>query len=250
MGNPTSQTIPTATTGRYIAAAAALASRLPSHPTLSRRHHATHRPTSPPSAHLRVLPITFLSLFCHHIRRRLTATQSDTARAPDLLAHASPSKPRAARTRTARVYTNFCAVIRPFAPQVNCRSKRHRMRPESPRPRLSRKASSTSLASRPSPGTTDYHQAIHFLRTFGRPHLFITFKCNLDWEEIQTNLLPGQPATDRPDIVCTVFKMKLDQLLRDLDDGVFGAAAAYSYSIEYQKRGSPHAHLLLRLRTG
>ena len=124
--------------------------RLPSHPALSRRHHATHQPARR-HPRLRVVPFTFLSLFCHHIRRRLTAAQNVTALAADLLAHAFPAKPRALRARAARVYTNFCAVTRPSRPQVNCRSKRHRRAAHTPRARLSRTASGSPRASRPSP---------------------------------------------------------------------------------------------------
>uniref|UniRef100_A0A7N2MG30 ATP-dependent DNA helicase n=1 Tax=Quercus lobata TaxID=97700 RepID=A0A7N2MG30_QUELO len=53
---------------------------------------------------------------------------------------------------------------------------------------------------------------------------------------------------DRPDVVARVFKIKLVQLLHDLKHGQhFGKVIAVVYTVEYQKRGLPHAHILLFL---
>ena len=53
---------------------------------------------------------------------------------------------------------------------------------------------------------------------------------------------------DRPDLVARVFKLKKDQLMRYLKSGmVFGKVVAFLWVIEFQKRGLPHAHLLLIL---
>ncbi|KAK4594131.1 hypothetical protein RGQ29_017994 [Quercus rubra] len=53
---------------------------------------------------------------------------------------------------------------------------------------------------------------------------------------------------DRPDVVARVFKIKLDELLNDLKHGQhFGKVIAVVYTVEYQKRGLPHAHILLFL---
>ncbi|KAL4600853.1 hypothetical protein ACB092_11G229700 [Castanea dentata] len=55
-------------------------------------------------------------------------------------------------------------------------------------------------------------------------------------------------AEDRPDVVARVFKIKLDQLLNDLKHGQhFGKVIVVVYIVEYQKRGLPHAHILLFL---
>ena len=43
---------------------------------------------------------------------------------------------------------------------------------------------------------------------FGQPILFITFTANPKWEEILRELLPGQTAVDRPDLVARVFHLK------------------------------------------
>lgn len=55
-----------------------------------------------------------------------------------------------------------------------------------------------------------------------------------------------EQATDRPDLMARVFKLKLSALLKELlDDMVFGGVMAWTYVVEFQKRGLPHAHLLL-----
>ncbi|KAH1111596.1 hypothetical protein GYH30_010112 [Glycine max] len=56
---------------------------------------------------------------------------------------------------------------------------------------------------------------------------------------------------DRPDIVTKVFKLKLEQLMSDLKDiKVLGNVLAYIDTIEFQKRGLPHARILLFLDAG
>ena len=75
--------------------------------------------------------------------------------------------------------------------------------------------------------------------------------CNPKWPEIQNNLLPGQEALDRPDVVARVFKLKKDQLIKDLTQGaIFGDCQAYLWVIEFQKRGLPHIHILIILAQG
>ncbi|XP_031111963.1 uncharacterized protein LOC116015936 [Ipomoea triloba] len=55
-------------------------------------------------------------------------------------------------------------------------------------------------------------------------------------------------AEDRPDIICRVFKMKLDSLIADCrKNKLFGSVNGVIYTIEFQKRGLPHAHILLCL---
>ncbi|XP_015973562.1 uncharacterized protein LOC107496743 [Arachis duranensis] len=53
-------------------------------------------------------------------------------------------------------------------------------------------------------------------------------------------------AKDRPDITSRVFKIKLNNLIRDFKYGdIFGKISGYVCTIEFQKRGLPHAHILL-----
>ena len=61
---------------------------------------------------------------------------------------------------------------------------------------------------------------------------------------------PAEQAADRPDLVARVFNLKLKSLIEDLTvHGVLGKASAWVYSIEFQKRALPHAHILLTLQT-
>ncbi|XP_061372561.1 uncharacterized protein LOC133315030 [Gastrolobium bilobum] len=91
--------------------------------------------------------------------------------------------------------------------------------------------------------------AFAICRWAGYPHLFITITCNPKWPEI-TRFLKARNlnAEDRLDILCRVFKFKLDQLLHDLKKGrVLGTINAHVCTVEFQKRGLPHAHILLFL---
>jgi hypothetical protein len=82
----------------------------------------------------------------------------------------------------------------------------------------------------------------------GRPSFFITVTTNPNWKEIRESLLHNQTAADRPDIVVRVFQMKLRELLHDLTvKNIFGRCTGYVYTVEFQKRGLPHAHILLIL---
>ena len=91
-----------------------------------------------------------------------------------------------------------------------------------------------------------YQDAMALCRRFGRPHLFITMTCNPDWVEIKEELKPNQNALNRPDVCARVFKLKFQELMKDITQRhVFGTVAAHVHSIEYQKRGYPHAHILI-----
>jgi len=56
--------------------------------------------------------------------------------------------------------------------------------------------------------------ALALVSEYGRPSLFITLTCNPYWPEIIEQLLPGQTAFDRGDIVCQVFYRKLQAVLK------------------------------------
>ncbi|KAG7564175.1 P-loop containing nucleoside triphosphate hydrolase [Arabidopsis suecica] len=56
----------------------------------------------------------------------------------------------------------------------------------------------------------------------------------------------GLTSDDRPDIVARIFKIKLDSLMQDLTEKkMLGKTEASMYTVEFQKRGLPHAHILL-----
>jgi len=121
---------------------------------------------------------------------------------------------------------------------------------------------------------------------FGEPHLFITLTCNTEWPEIKEQLFYGQTAFDRyfiilalfvvltimngyiliidsPDVTVQVFNSRLKAFLHNLRAGKYFRnmhhnsnnmeristhAIVYEMKcIEYQHRGLPHAHIVLRL---
>ncbi|KAG2787057.1 hypothetical protein PC116_g28979 [Phytophthora cactorum] len=57
----------------------------------------------------------------------------------------------------------------------------------------------------------------------------------------------SKTAQDRPDIVARVWQLKLGAELKDLNEGVLGRVRARIYVVEFQKRGLPHAHILVIL---
>ena len=86
------------------------------------------------------------------------------------------------------------------------------------------------------------------VRRYGKPDFFITFTCNPYWPEIEECIEPGLSSEAYIDIAVRVFKLKLDELLEDLfKRHVLGKGVAHAYVIEFQKRGLPHAHILLIL---
>jgi hypothetical protein len=93
-----------------------------------------------------------------------------------------------------------------------------------------------------------YIDALALAVKFGKPDLFVTITCNPAWPEIQNSLEPGQTASERPDLVARVFQMRLQQFMEDITDkAYFGKVAAFTYTVEFQKRGLPHAHIVLIL---
>ncbi|XP_031099731.1 uncharacterized protein LOC116003933 [Ipomoea triloba] len=95
----------------------------------------------------------------------------------------------------------------------------------------------------------NYQDAMAICRWIGYPNLFITFTCNPKWPEIERYLNRNNlAAQDRADILSRVFKIKLDDLLNDCKKyKLFGNVRSVLYTIEFQKRGLPHAHILLFL---
>ncbi|XP_052620978.1 uncharacterized protein LOC111880446 [Lactuca sativa] len=93
----------------------------------------------------------------------------------------------------------------------------------------------------------NYLDAMSLCKWFGYPDFFITFTCNPKWPEVKrflhnTSLNPE----DRPDILCRLFKIKLDALFKDIrENKIFGIVKGVVYTIEFQKRGLPHCHICL-----
>jgi hypothetical protein len=106
--------------------------------------------------------------------------------------------------------------------------------------------------------SASYQNSMAIVRKHGKPSLFITFTCNPDWPEVHdasevyrdySGMSKPIPVHYRSDIVCRVFKMKLDQLKQDIMSGEFFGPVVYCFFVvEFQKRGLPHAHMLVRLK--
>ncbi|XP_074352322.1 uncharacterized protein LOC141691481 [Apium graveolens] len=84
--------------------------------------------------------------------------------------------------------------------------------------------------------TQYFKDSLAICRTLGHPSLFLTMTTNTKWPKIQHMLkhISGVDVADEPDVVARVFKMKVDQLM-------------VMHVIEFQKRGLPHAHILIWL---
>ncbi|XP_052619576.1 uncharacterized protein LOC111881827 [Lactuca sativa] len=93
----------------------------------------------------------------------------------------------------------------------------------------------------------NYLDAMSLCKWYGYPDFFITFTCNPKWPEVQRFLkdTPLHPE-DRPNILCRLFKIKLDAFIKDLrQNEIFGKVQAVVYTIEFQKRGLSHSHICL-----
>jgi hypothetical protein len=86
------------------------------------------------------------------------------------------------------------------------------------------------------------------VRKFGKPDLFITFTCNPNWQEVNNELRDGLTVQYRPDLVVRAFHIKLNSLINDIKvNHIFGKPLSVFYVVEFQKRGLPHAHILVIL---
>jgi len=94
-----------------------------------------------------------------------------------------------------------------------------------------------------------YMNFMSLVRKFGRPDLFVTFTMNANCDEIFKNLFPGQQPTNRPELIAKVFALMLHKMIESItkESFPFGQVIAWCYTIEYQKRGLPHAHCLFWL---
>ena len=85
-----------------------------------------------------------------------------------------------------------------------------------------------------------------YMRSYGKPDVFLTMTCNPKWPEIQAELLEGQTPQVRHNLLARVFHLMLRQLIDVISKGtIFGEINRCMYTIEWQKRGLPHAHILI-----
>ncbi|PIA58777.1 hypothetical protein AQUCO_00500604v1 [Aquilegia coerulea] len=94
-----------------------------------------------------------------------------------------------------------------------------------------------------------YQDSMAITRHNRHPDIFLTATANPNWPEIRNELKPHQTATDRPDLVARVFELKRQAIMKIITEGShFGKVAGYVYTIEFQKRGLPHMHVLIFLQ--
>jgi hypothetical protein len=92
--------------------------------------------------------------------------------------------------------------------------------------------------------------ALVLVSEYGCLHVFLTLTCNPEWLEIQSQLINGQTAFDCPDLTVPVFKSRLDEFKTNIRNGKYFESREVIYIIhviEYQYRGSPHAHRVFHL---
>lgn len=92
-----------------------------------------------------------------------------------------------------------------------------------------------------------YQDSLALARFFAKPDFFLTVTANPRWEEITQELLPGQQPSDCPDLIARVFQEKIRKLIKKIKDGLLGGFCGNVYTIEFQKRGLPHIHILIFL---
>ncbi|KAG5537194.1 hypothetical protein RHGRI_024582 [Rhododendron griersonianum] len=96
-----------------------------------------------------------------------------------------------------------------------------------------------------------YLDAMTLVDKYGKPDIFLTMTCNPKWIEITNELRPHEDVQNRPDLVARVFRSKFEHLKKEvIKKKLFGPVEAYTYVIEFQKRGLPHVHLLVILKKG
>nr|GFA27001.1 uncharacterized protein [Tanacetum cinerariifolium] len=64
-----------------------------------------------------------------------------------------------------------------------------------------------------------YHDAMANCRWAKAPDLFVTMTCNPRWIEIVWHVedhIPGQHVNDKPNVITKMFKIKLDELIKDI----------------------------------
>ncbi|OWY90292.1 Helitron helicase, partial [Phytophthora megakarya] len=84
-----------------------------------------------------------------------------------------------------------------------------------------------------------FMDAMAIVRELGAPNLFITYTCNPKSNGSRPSRYRGEGLH---------AKVDLKAITKDLDESVPGIQAARIHVVEYQKRGLPHALILLILR--
>ena len=93
-----------------------------------------------------------------------------------------------------------------------------------------------------------YQDSLTIARAFRKVDLFGTMTANPNWQEVLRELFPGQIPSDRPDLIARVFHLKKTAVVDEITKkGIFGHSVAHIFTIEFQKHGLPHMHILIFL---
>ncbi|XP_073525166.1 uncharacterized protein [Phyllobates terribilis] len=77
----------------------------------------------------------------------------------------------------------------------------------------------------------------------------LSFELTKHHKEIGVHLLPGQKTVNLHDLIALVFKQKLSKMTNLITKShIYGETQCWMYSVEWQKRGLPHAHILIWLK--
>ncbi|XP_060531484.1 uncharacterized protein LOC132705068 [Cylas formicarius] len=84
------------------------------------------------------------------------------------------------------------------------------------------------------------------------PTYLLTFTSNKNWQEVIDEMNRRDKSVSDignfPEVLCRVFEQKLNALMGDLTEHqILGKIEGYVVRVEFQKRGAPHAHILLYL---
>jgi hypothetical protein len=88
--------------------------------------------------------------------------------------------------------------------------------------------------------------ALALARDLGNPTFFITMTSNPKWPEITDQVKPGQHFTDLPTVACRAFHVRLAYLKLFMRQH-FGTVVYMVSVVEFQKRGLPHCHILVKV---
>ena len=92
-----------------------------------------------------------------------------------------------------------------------------------------------------------YQDSLAIAHFCGKPDFFLTMTANPQWPEIQRELLPRQTPSNRPNLVARFFRERVRIQIKKIKDGYVGQYFALVGTIEFQKQGLPHVHLLILL---
>jgi Helitron helicase-like domain at N-terminus len=90
--------------------------------------------------------------------------------------------------------------------------------------------------------------ALAIARQLSKPSFWLTVTTNPLWPEIQEKLRRGQSVFDAPTVVNRAFHGRIDKLKTFLRQH-FGGLLYEIGVIEFQKRGLPHAHIVVKFKT-